>query len=100
MALFTQLLDLGWVLVGEVCLGKAHKPNVSSYRTTVFDCHRLSLLQPCTNFLHVREEHHGKEPGNNVSGPSRAEEDSRVKMHLTAPNKTTTWHHQLKMRSS
>ena len=72
---FAQRLDLGWVLVGEVCQGNAHKPNVSTFRTTVLDCHRPSLLQPCTSFLHVREEHHGKEPRNSVLGPSRAKED-------------------------
>ncbi|KAL2082436.1 hypothetical protein ACEWY4_022254 [Coilia grayii] len=72
---FAQRLDLGWVLVGEVCLGNTHKPEVSTYRTTVFDCHRPSLLQPCTSFLHVKEEFHGKEPRSHVSGPTRVKED-------------------------
>ena len=41
----------------------------------MLDCHRPSLLQPCTSLLHVREEHHGKEPRNSVLGPSSAKED-------------------------
>lgn len=28
---FAQRLDLGWVLVGEVCLGNAHKPTVNTF---------------------------------------------------------------------
>lgn len=72
---FAQRLDLGWVLIGEVCLGNAHKPNVSTYRTTVLDCQRPSLLQPCTSFMHVSDELHGKEPRKSVLGLSRAKED-------------------------
>ena len=31
---FAQRLDLGWVVVGEVCLGNAHKPSINTSRTT------------------------------------------------------------------
>jgi len=41
---FAQRLDLGWVLVGEVCLASAHKTTVNT-----------SLLQPCTNILHIKK---------------------------------------------
>ena len=34
---FEQRLDLGWVLVGEVCLGNAHKPSVSTFKTNVME---------------------------------------------------------------
>ncbi|XP_041926339.1 uncharacterized protein LOC121690066 isoform X1 [Alosa sapidissima] len=67
---FAQRLDLGWVLVGEVCLGNTHKPNVSSFRTTMVDCHRPSLFQPCTSNLHIKEELHDS------TLPPRAKEDS------------------------
>lgn len=31
---FAQKLDLGWVIVGDMCLGKVHKPNfVQAYHT-------------------------------------------------------------------
>ena len=43
---FAQRLDLGWVLVGEVCLGKAHIPTVNTFKTTVLDNGRPSLLEP------------------------------------------------------
>lgn len=32
---FSQRLDLGWVLIEEVCHGNAHKPNVNSFSTNV-----------------------------------------------------------------
>ena len=35
---FAQRLALGWVIVGDVCLGGAHKPAVvCSYRTSVLE---------------------------------------------------------------
>ncbi|KAI7804924.1 hypothetical protein IRJ41_023810 [Triplophysa rosa] len=55
---FAQRLDLGWVLVGEVCLGNAHKPTVNIFKTTVLDNGRPSLLKPCTSFLHIKEKVH------------------------------------------
>ncbi|XP_067282594.1 uncharacterized protein [Pseudorasbora parva] len=72
---FAQRLDLGWVLVGEVCLGNSHKPNVSTYRTVVLDRQRPSLLQPCTSFMHVSDELHGKEPRKSVLGLNRAKDN-------------------------
>ncbi|XP_063761823.1 uncharacterized protein LOC134879300 [Eleginops maclovinus] len=72
---FAQRLDLGWVLVGEVCLGSTHKPNVSSFRTAMVDCHRPSLFQPCTSLLHIKEELHDRLPGNSAL-PPRAKEHS------------------------
>lgn len=75
---FAQCLDLGWVLVGEVCLGNClrntHKPNVSAFWTTMVDCHRSSLFQPCTSLLHIKEELHGRVPRNSAL-PPRAKED-------------------------
>lgn len=68
---FAQRLDLGWVLVGEVCLGNAHKPTVSTFKTTVLDNGRPSLLQPCTSFLHIKEKiHHGGEARDRISTQS------------------------------
>lgn len=53
---FAQRLDLGWVLVGEVCLGSAHKQTVNTFKTTVLENGRPSLLPPCTSFLHIKEK--------------------------------------------
>lgn len=32
---FTQRLNLGWVVVGEVCLEKFHKPNITTFNSTI-----------------------------------------------------------------
>ncbi|XP_019723167.1 uncharacterized protein LOC109514483 [Hippocampus comes] len=53
---FAQKLALGWVIVGDVCLGGTHKPpRVATDRTTVLQDRRPSLLPPCQNSFHVKE---------------------------------------------
>lgn len=52
---FAQRLDLGWVLVGEVCLGSVHKPKVHCAKTHVLDNGRPSLLTPCPSHLQIKE---------------------------------------------
>lgn len=72
---FAQRLDLGWVLVGEVCLGSAHKPIVNTFKTTVLDNGRPSLLQPCTN-LHIKEKiNYGTGTRGGFSETSKAAEE-------------------------
>ena len=51
---FAQRLDLGWVVVGEVCLGNVHKPTVNSYKTNALEGGRYSIFQPCTGYMHVK----------------------------------------------
>ncbi len=59
---FAQRLDLGWVLVGDVCLGNAHKPAVSAYKTNVLENGRPSILRPCEGFMKLNEDvFHGRE---------------------------------------
>lgn len=41
---FGQKLDLGWVLVGDVCLGDTQKPIVSGYQTNILENGRPSLF--------------------------------------------------------
>ncbi|KAI3370835.1 hypothetical protein L3Q82_007361 [Scortum barcoo] len=49
-------LDLGWVVVGDVCLGGAHRPlEVRSYKTAILENGRASHLQPCNNQIRVKE---------------------------------------------
>ncbi|KAG7482904.1 hypothetical protein JOB18_033440 [Solea senegalensis] len=58
---YAQRLDLGWVVVGNVCLGSAHKPTtVATYRTSVLENGRPSLLTPCPNQLQVKERFSSK----------------------------------------
>nr|XP_021331373.1 uncharacterized protein LOC110439581 [Danio rerio] len=53
---FAQRLDLGWVVIGEVCLGNVHKPTVNTFKTNVLETGRHSIFQPCTSFMQVREK--------------------------------------------
>ena len=56
---WAQRLDLGWVVLGNVCLDGAHKPaEVSSYRTQVLDNGRPSFLLPCSNRIYVKHGSH------------------------------------------
>ncbi|KAL2089355.1 hypothetical protein ACEWY4_014043 [Coilia grayii] len=55
---FAQRLDLGWVLVGEMCLGNAHKPKVYSAKTNVLENGRPSLLTPCSSHIQIKELSH------------------------------------------
>ncbi|KAJ8349307.1 hypothetical protein SKAU_G00244370 [Synaphobranchus kaupii] len=52
---FAQRLDLGWVLVGDVCLGQAHKPDTSAFKTSMLESGRPTFLTPCPSHIHVRE---------------------------------------------
>ena len=54
---YAQKLDLGWVIIGNVCLGSVHKPtSVNSLFTKTLEGGRPSLFQPCTNRFLVREK--------------------------------------------
>ncbi|XP_052810470.1 uncharacterized protein LOC128238519 [Mya arenaria] len=53
---FAQRLPLGWVVIGEVCLGNAHiVPDVNVKKTYVVGDGRASLLPPCNSKIHVSE---------------------------------------------
>ncbi|XP_048764717.2 uncharacterized protein LOC125672561 [Ostrea edulis] len=53
---FGQKLPLGWVVVGNVCLGKVHQPEiVSVMKTSVLTNGRASHLIPCDSEFSVKE---------------------------------------------
>lgn len=53
---FVQCLDLGWVIVGDICLDSAHKPpRIRVYKTHVLPNGRTPMLSPCTNIIEVKE---------------------------------------------
>lgn len=52
---FAQRLDLGWVIVGDVCLGSSHKPIISNFKTTVLENSRPSIFQPCTSYMQIKD---------------------------------------------
>ena len=56
---FAQRLGLGWVVVGQVCLGKVHHSDVvSCNRTNVLINGRPSVFPPCVNNFHIKEKMH------------------------------------------
>ncbi|XP_021358095.1 uncharacterized protein LOC110453467 [Mizuhopecten yessoensis] len=56
---YAQKLRLGWVIIGETCLGKVHTSDVVSVnKTHVLQDHgRESVLKPCPDNFELRDEH-------------------------------------------
>ncbi|XP_062584179.1 uncharacterized protein LOC134245966 [Saccostrea cucullata] len=53
---FGQKLPLGWVIIGNVCLGKTHQPEtVSVLKTSILSSGRATHLIPCESEILVRE---------------------------------------------
>lgn len=52
---YAQQLDLGWVIIGDVCLSGAHRPTVNSYKTNILDNGCPSFLSPCENRIHTKK---------------------------------------------
>ena len=53
---YAQCLSLSWVIVGEACLGKVHKPDfVNTNKTHRLRNGRASICMPCDNELYVKE---------------------------------------------
>ncbi len=53
---YAQKLDLGWVIVGNVCLGNVHKPlTIRTFHTITTEPNRPTLFDPCPNVFHVKE---------------------------------------------
>lgn len=53
---YAQRLPLGWVVVGESCLGKVHKPDfVNVNKTYLLGNGREMIFKPCHNGFQVRE---------------------------------------------
>ncbi|PIK50219.1 hypothetical protein BSL78_12925 [Apostichopus japonicus] len=52
---YDQRLHLGWVIVGEVCLGTSHQPKHHVFKTSLYSNGRTSLMKPCSNMIQVKE---------------------------------------------
>lgn len=52
---FAQRLDLGWVVVGQVCQRKSHTPTVCTFKTVILENGRPTALEHCDNFLQLTE---------------------------------------------
>lgn len=59
---FAQRLDLGWVVIGEVCVGNVHKATVSSYKTVILENGRPTVFGKCDSFLQLKEKSHTARP--------------------------------------
>lgn len=54
---YGQKLHLGWVIIGNVCLGKTHLPEaICVNKTSILSHGRPTVLQPCENAFSVKEE--------------------------------------------
>lgn len=52
---YAQNLDLGWVIIGDVCLGRGHRPTeVSAMKIFVLENGCPNLFSPCENCNKVR----------------------------------------------
>ncbi|XP_052761860.1 uncharacterized protein LOC128204486 [Mya arenaria] len=53
---FAQELSLGWVIIGETCLGKVHVPKmVCVNKTYIREPNRASIFPPCENSLLLKD---------------------------------------------
>ena len=49
-------LPLGWVIIGEACIGNIHKSDyINVNKACLLDGVRQSLLTPCHNAMHVSQ---------------------------------------------
>ncbi|XP_071991443.1 uncharacterized protein [Engystomops pustulosus] len=53
---YAQKLDLGWVIVGDVCLNGMHKPiSINCMHTNILESGRPSIFQKCQNKFLIKE---------------------------------------------
>ncbi|XP_059802219.1 uncharacterized protein LOC132378919 [Hypanus sabinus] len=52
---FVQRLDLGWVVIGELCPGNVHKSTVNTLKTNVLESGRHSIFQLRTSVTCIKE---------------------------------------------
>ncbi|CAE1295029.1 unnamed protein product [Acanthosepion pharaonis] len=64
---YDQKLDMGWVIVGNVCLGGTHKPTtVDTFFTSTREGSRPTNFGPCPNTFWAKERYCQKELGSSV----------------------------------
>lgn len=52
---YAQKLPLGWVVIGETCLGKVHQPTVNVKKTSIHSNGRVSLFPECENNFKLKD---------------------------------------------
>ena len=74
---YAQQLDLGWVIVGDVCLGGTHKPStINVYRTNVLPKGTISFLSPCASVNHIKEKLDKKRESQSSREPNLLEDNT------------------------
>lgn len=63
---FAQRLTIGWVVVGNFCLKRFHKQNITKLKTTIFVSSRETIFKPCSNVFQVKKQHSESEIQNNI----------------------------------
>ena len=73
---YAQKLSLGWVVIGETCLGKVHRPDtVNVKKTYILGNGRESIFKPCSSEFVVHENEFGRERfGATVSNRTKADD--------------------------
>ncbi|XP_052762111.1 uncharacterized protein LOC128204746 [Mya arenaria] len=69
---YAQKLSLGWVVIGETCLGKVHQPTITVKKTFVHVDGRSSVFPECQNKLIV------KDVGRHLNDNLDSDEESQV----------------------
>lgn len=54
---FAQKIALGWTLIGETCIGKFHRPDIKTYKTSILGSGRATMLKPCDSDFEVKEKY-------------------------------------------
>ncbi|XP_017275504.2 uncharacterized protein LOC108249317 [Kryptolebias marmoratus] len=55
---YAQKLDLGWVVVGNVCVGDIHKTlAIKTLFTNATEKGRPTMFEPCPNVFNIKEKH-------------------------------------------
>lgn len=53
---YAQRLKLGWVIIGETCLGSAHQPDIVTVnKTSILRNGQESLIKPCPNEFEIKD---------------------------------------------
>lgn len=83
-----------------MCVGHAHKPRVSAFKTHVLENGRPSYLSPCNNLIDLKEEvcHGGEQPSSLTNACKSSPE--RVTEHRLGQNLFQTTENEYKVAQS
>ena len=77
---FAQRLDLGWVVIGNVCLDQ---PEIDSFKTYVRGDGRTTCIKPCPHHYEVKEKSPDLVQPPDIISPLFADDSGRSVFHTT-----------------